>query len=693
MKVLLVTTDFPPAIGGIQAVLYRTALNFNHLEVAVIAPDHPGARAFDQTHPFSIHRVRGRETLFGGSIALLARIALASLKVLSREKVDVVLCGHPFTAPVGLVARLLMGKPYVVWTHAAELIERRRFLRFFLRPADAVLVISAYTGRLVAGLGVQQKKMALIPYAPDCDLASIVSPQSSVSNNHKVLLTVARMSELYKGHDTMLRAMPLIKARVPNVRWVVVGEGSLRPYYERMAGTLGVRDAVQFTGALSHTERDKLLESCDLFVMVSRDRKIDGGGEGFGLVYLEANAFGKPVVAGRAGGAIDAVVDGVTGILVDPESELELAEAVVALLENPERAAELGRQGRERVRRNLTWKRTATAVEEVLEAARRRKGKKESHMEDERIGNRGSAEGWSPMIRKTDDPGNVSHHDNSLSNGKVKREVRGWWERNPMTYHLGAHTLTEGTEQFFEDIDYWFRYSNWFAQDPGRIVCTKLIDYLQLAGKQVLEIGCGAGTVAGELARCGSSVIATDLTERAVGLTRKRFALHDLPGTVLCADAENLPFDDNKFDYAWSWGVLCHTPDAAKGIQEIYRVLKPGGKAAIMVYHKNSLRYYGWILFVRGVLQIKLLKHSPEELANVYSNYGTVLARYFTVKDFVPLFAPFTNVTVKIFGLRSDLFPRVHWAVRSERHWTDGLCRLVLSQMRLGHFLFVEAQK
>jgi phosphatidylinositol alpha-1,6-mannosyltransferase len=164
----------------------------------------------------------------------------------------------------------------------------------------------------------------------------------------------------------MLRAMPLIRAKVPEARWIVVGDGVLRSYYERMAQTLGVRDVVHFLGPLSPTHRDRWLQGCDVFLMVSRDRKIDGGGEGFGIVYLEANAFAKPVVAGRAGGALDAVVDGVTGLLVDPENEVEVADAVVKLLTHPEWAEHLGRQGQERVRHDFTWEKTAAAVEAVL---------------------------------------------------------------------------------------------------------------------------------------------------------------------------------------------------------------------------------------------------------------------------------------------------------------------------------------
>ena len=368
MKALLVTTDFPPAVGGIQASLYNTVCHFRHIEVIVVAPDHPNTQEFDRDQSFVIHRVKPPQPQSRSQrLSRYVHMGMESFRVVCREDVEVVLCGHPFTAPLGLAIKRLLKKPYVVWTHAKELLGWRYLLCCSLPSADAVLFHSAYTHGLASRLGVSMEKMVQIPCAPDCD-SSLQEWVDDISYpaNICLLLTVARMDDLYKGHDIMLRAMPLIAARVPHVRWVVVGDGKWRSYYEKMAHALGVQDRVHFLGTVSESERDKMLASCDVFVMVSRDRQIDGGGEGFGLVYLEANAFGKPVVAGRVAGALDAVVDGVTGLLVNPEDEFEVAEAVIALLTNPARAAQLGQQGRDRVQQNFTWDRTAAAVEEVL---------------------------------------------------------------------------------------------------------------------------------------------------------------------------------------------------------------------------------------------------------------------------------------------------------------------------------------
>jgi len=368
MNVVTVTTDFPPAVGGIQAVLYNTLRHFSVTEkMAVVAPDHPDAPAFDRGQPFAVRRFpAGRSTFPLARASRLTRMTVETLRAVRGTRGDVVLCGHPYASFVGLVARRVLGTPFVVWAHAKELLTYRDLLRRWLPRADAVLVISAHTRRLVEELGVDAARTVLIPYAPDCDPAPAGDPVPAGGGAGNLILTVARMDDLYKGHDVMLRALPLIAAKVPTVRWVVVGDGRLRVYYERMAEVLGVRDRVRFTGAVPTLEKNRLFQECRVFAMPSRDRRIDGGAEGFGLVYLEANAFGRPVVAGRAGGTTDAVVDGETGLLVDPENEVAVADAVVRLLTDADFAARLGKQGAERVQKSFGWPRTAAAVEDTL---------------------------------------------------------------------------------------------------------------------------------------------------------------------------------------------------------------------------------------------------------------------------------------------------------------------------------------
>jgi phosphatidylinositol alpha-1,6-mannosyltransferase len=158
---------------------------------------------------------------------------------------------------------------------------------------------------------------------------------------------------------------------VPDVLWVVVGDGSLRGELERAAARLHVAEHVVFTGRVPDEERDRRLAEAHVFAMPSRlPPSGTEGGEGFGIVYLEAGLQGLPVIAGGVGGALDAVVHGETGLLVDPTSSEELADALTGLLLDPDRARTLGAAGARRAR-EFSWERMSHGVQMVLTNAMR----------------------------------------------------------------------------------------------------------------------------------------------------------------------------------------------------------------------------------------------------------------------------------------------------------------------------------
>ena len=202
--------------------------------------------------------------------------------------------------------------------------------------------------------------MRLIP--PGVDLPR--DPRS-VPAERPSFLTIARLEDRYKGHDVLIRALGRVRMEVPDVEWIVIGDGPLRPELEQLARSCGVADAVRFLGAVSDELRDFWLRRADLLAMPSRLPGRGLAGEGFGIVYLEAGAYGKPVVAGNVAGALDAVADGETGLLVDPADSLAVANAISGLLLDRELAQRLGRQGRERARK-FAWPEIARRVEAVL---------------------------------------------------------------------------------------------------------------------------------------------------------------------------------------------------------------------------------------------------------------------------------------------------------------------------------------
>ena len=157
----------------------------------------------------------------------------------------------------------------------------------------------------------------------------------------------------------VIGAMPRIVSEASGTRYVIMGDGPDRDHLMRLAAASPVADAITFLGALSDDEKFECFSRCDVFAMPSER-------EGFGIAFLEANAFGKPVVGGRIGGVPDAVVHGETGLLVDPRSDSEVAEAIIRLLKNPDEARRLGDNGRRRVENELTWNQSARKFLSVI---------------------------------------------------------------------------------------------------------------------------------------------------------------------------------------------------------------------------------------------------------------------------------------------------------------------------------------
>jgi SAM-dependent methyltransferase len=261
-------------------------------------------------------------------------------------------------------------------------------------------------------------------------------------------------------------------------------------------------------------------------------------------------------------------------------------------------------------------------------------------------------------------------------------EVREWWTRNPMTYDWRAEIPhAPGSPEHLAEVERRFLAASWFAQPPGAPPYSGLIPFADLAGKDVLEIGCGTGVHARLLAQAGAHVTAVDLTPTAVELTRRRLELHALPGDVREADAQELPFAAASFDFVWSWGVVHHSEDTGRVLAEIARVLRPDGRLALMVYHRSSITYWVQYQLIRGVLAGRLLRMSPAEIANRYSD--GVIARHYTRAELRRLLEPwFEDIRTEVMGqlgeavplpavLRRRLEPFIPFALRQRvlRRW------------------------
>ncbi|MHB8233855.1 MAG: glycosyltransferase family 4 protein [Solirubrobacteraceae bacterium] len=363
-RLLIVTPDFPPAPGGIQVVAHRIATGVRAMDVEVIAPDAAGAERFDAHAGVAVRRVHGGAPLRGGQNALLNAAALAHA---ARFRPNLTLSAHIVTSPSAAAIRRALGARTAQYFHAEEIGAKPRLAAFAAAQADASIAVSAYTAGLVAATGAPTQRLAVIANGTD-----LPGELTRTEPARPTILTIARIEERYKGHDTMVRALALVLAKKPDAQWVVIGDGSLRPGLEELARSYGVADSIRFLGAVSDEQRDAWLAQAQLLAMPSRLPAGGFAGEGFGIVYLEAAAHGLPVVAGNVGGAPDAVIDGETGLLVDPQSPPAVAEAIVRLLSDDELAQRLGAAGRRRAE-ELSWPRVVERVERLLLATLERR--------------------------------------------------------------------------------------------------------------------------------------------------------------------------------------------------------------------------------------------------------------------------------------------------------------------------------
>jgi ubiquinone/menaquinone biosynthesis C-methylase UbiE len=227
----------------------------------------------------------------------------------------------------------------------------------------------------------------------------------------------------------------------------------------------------------------------------------------------------------------------------------------------------------------------------------------------------------------------------------TKKEVRDYWETHPPGPWYTAKP--KGGREYFDEITR-HRYGHMYRYLP------EAFELYRHPGERVLEVGCGIGTDGLEWARGGARYVGLDLTREAVGQARQRFGLYDQPQRFLQGDAENLPFRDASFDVVYSFGVLHHTPDTQRAIDEVHRVLRPGGRALIMLYHKHSYGYYFTFMFRQGILGLELLRHTMDEVLNRHAEYKdrAPIVRVYTRREARALFRRFARVELSLGAAR-----------------------------------------
>jgi 2-polyprenyl-3-methyl-5-hydroxy-6-metoxy-1,4-benzoquinol methylase len=275
-----------------------------------------------------------------------------------------------------------------------------------------------------------------------------------------------------------------------------------------------------------------------------------------------------------------------------------------------------------------------------------------------------------------------------------KKAIRDWWADAPMTYaedhgHVeyrladGRMERVEiGTRRFYELADsVFFRWNEPLHNDSGKF--GSIFDYERFRGKKVLEIGCGMGCMASQWASHGAFITAIDLNPVAIEKTTRRFELFGLKGNIREVDAETLPFADATFDFVYSWGVIHHTPGIEQAAREMFRVLKPGGRLALMLYNRNSVLYKYFVSYQEGVVNLERQFLDELGLASRYGDGGRQEGNPHTWpvtdeevrRELVPMCQ---NVSIKVLGTDvpealNTWFPRL--GQRLPLSWRKALAR------------------
>jgi phosphatidyl-myo-inositol dimannoside synthase len=382
MNSLLITDTYLPRIGGRENYCHSLFTHLQDGQVVIATPDKTGNwQQFDQQCSLPIYRTDRILSKHWFELGRPGKIKWLNTlkKICWWHQIDVVHCG--VLLPDGMTGWLLnqtLGKPYIIYAYGKEILENqlesknRKLMELIINHASLVVSISQYTEDILKDFGVPEHKLRkILPgidsnrWLTDVSLEKITQFKEKYNlGNKKVILTVARLIER-KGHDQVIAAMPKILQHFPDTVYLIVGEGKDKARLENLRDQLGLENQIIFTGEVSDQDLLAYYKLGTVFAMISRQPPGSHEVEGFGIVYLEANISGLPVVAGNSGGIPDAVLDGETGYLVDPFSSEEVANAIIKLLENPQLRQEMARKGAERSIQELSWSKAGKILAEI----------------------------------------------------------------------------------------------------------------------------------------------------------------------------------------------------------------------------------------------------------------------------------------------------------------------------------------
>ena len=364
-KTLFITNDFGPRAGGIESFIIGLIEHLPYGSTTVYTSAQGDTHAYDAAwlRKYGVRVIRDRAKI----LLPTPRITGEIVRLIKAEAIETVAFGA--AAPLALMASRLRGAGVgriIALTHGHEVWWSKVFpftlaMRRIGSSVDVLTYLGEFTRTAIAGALSPKSADAMVKIAPGIDTAHF-APQSSALQlreslgltNKKVIVSVGRLVHR-KGQDSLIASLPEILRHHPEAHILMVGTGPYLKHLEDLVEKLAVKDSITFIGRIQYADLPRYISVGDVFAMPSRSRLAGLEVEGLGIVYLEASACGLPVIAGKSGGAPDAVLEGETGITVDGRDPTDIARAINFLLDDPIKAKEMGQRGREWIISNWRW--------------------------------------------------------------------------------------------------------------------------------------------------------------------------------------------------------------------------------------------------------------------------------------------------------------------------------------------------
>jgi ubiquinone/menaquinone biosynthesis C-methylase UbiE len=470
--------------------------------------------------------------------------------------------------------------------------------------------------------------------------------------------------------DVLAESIPVICSRAPDAKFLLIGDGNFKHLVDTAVREHGLENRVLSVGRVPQSRGAKLLQACDVYVSPHNRHMVDSKFFGSPTKLFEYMAMAGGIVASdleQIGEVLrpslrpevfdsgNVVVGAERAVVCTPGSVDEFVKAVLGLVARPDVCAALGRNARQAVADHYSWKQhvahlwnfAAAAPPAPMAPPAGRFGAAYKRELREKALRVAPVEVVAPLP--------VASVTAQSTGDAYKDEVQRQWNSDP----AGAHYVKDAQAHTVD----WFVEAERYRYDHYAPWMRETMEFGGHAGETVLEIGGGMGTDLAQFARNGATVTDLDLSAGHLSLAKENFTLRGLNGSFVLHDAETLPFPDSSFDLVYSNGVLHHTPNTRDVVREIYRVLKPGGRAIVMMYAENSLHYWRNVIYTVGLRDRELAQWSAGDImSRIIERSDNASARplvkVYTKPKLAWLFRDFSDITVLQRQMVHDEVPR-----------------------------------